>query len=348
MTIPPRSKIQNKNKLRISPSLLKQAFRCQYAASLRIMPDENGERHKPYFSDQSQNSRHHGIYFEAVLTGKDVSHEKAAFQMWLARNSKDDENVKSRIEKAAERTAKEYLLKDRDYQTGVWLEWEFDDFILHGEADYIGWVRNADPFHEAVFESVMDAKLTADISYVWEIGGNATIEQYMQAPIYSFLHALKESSQPELLLDAIRAYKVGDYGLCLNLSEQFGRTTTILPASYLIYEQKGLPQGVKPNVAFQTITCSPEDFVVIYMTILAMKEDYWDPLRMYGNRYSPQKEHMVQPNEHKCLGHGRLLEQKGRCPFLGYCPYGRKLLTSRPSIALRDLLEEYSPIYRFK
>ena len=346
MKKPPRSNIDNPHKLRISPSLLKQAFRCQYAASLRIMPDKNGERHKPHFSEQSQNSRNHGIYFEAVLTGKDVSHEKASFQMWLARNSKDDHNVKSRIEKAGEQTAKDYLLKDRPYQTGVWLEWEFEDFILHGEADYIGWVNNKDPFNEGTFESVMDAKLTADISYVWEIGGNATIEQYMQSPIYSFLYSLQESSQPEMLMDAIKLYKAGKYGKCRALCKEYERTTVVLPASYLIYEQKGLPQGVKPNVAFQTITCNAEDFVVIYMTILAMKEDYWDVLRMHGNRYNPQKEHLVQPNEHKCLGHGRLLEQKGRCPFLGYCPYGRKLLTSRPAIALRDLLQEYSPIYQ--
>lgn len=318
------------SKFHINPSGVKLSGRCDHIPAMLNMRDPKNPPHnfRPFEGKQTSSERMQGIYFEQCVTGKPYKPRKGdggEFELWQAGVKSD---TLERIEGFAAE-ARTYLNFDGTEKVGVWYEIELPDFLLGPmEVDYLGYFRleKGGP----MVRGIIDVKFTDDIPFNWDIGGNVSAEILMQAPMYSFGHALQTGDR-SLFDQVIALYKAGD-SRWQKVIREFGETAEVLPAAYLITESKDTPQfrvnGVMchetPMIRVQMIEIQVEDYVDMYFRLLG-KMDLWMEMAISGNKHDPTIQMLVKPDTYKCLG-SNSANMRGRCPLLHKCVYGRNFV----------------------
>lgn len=330
-------------KSRLSPSTIKRGSRCSFAAALSIMKNpDTGLRYQEAHGARTKDRMCEGIYFESLLTGK--QHEPREgdggfYEAWQARLT--DQNAR-RIRWFAD-CAKVWLVRNEADEIGRKLEVELPDFILNGEADYIGGIATAYSPNEKV---VLDSKFASDIGR-WDFD-RAPKQQFLQAPTYSLLYALlKPHNRFDLFTGAITQAKMGNIDRAAEMASEWGKTTEILPAAYLIVENKEVPEyqtksgtfiKAKPHMRMTILDITPIDMLKLYFFYMQF-DDLIGELVMHGNKYDTKIAHRIGAGDTKCNGTNFMGEHPGRCPMNSVCEIGRRIIGGNPRVGLSDIEE---------
>jgi len=166
-----------------SPSRLTNFFRCPYSFYL-------SQHWQPEFGASTMKNMRLGRLFEGYVFGFKKDTEKAL----IGRMKKPTIDI---IKRQASPVKQVFRAPMRN--SYVWLQHEFDSFVVRGEADFIGSLR-LDLLTELILETdrdvidkiptgkiITDLKYTADIGRVWDYKGSNK-EDYLQASFYPWLY----------------------------------------------------------------------------------------------------------------------------------------------------------------
>jgi hypothetical protein len=330
-------------KSKISPTMIKRGSRCTFAAALSIMINpKTGFKYQEYHGEKTKDRMCEGIYFEEVLTGKTFvpfDGDGGFYEKW--HGGVKDHTIR-RIHWFAD-CARRYLVRNEAELIGWRHEVELPDFILGGEADYVGEIL-PDGGHPE--RAVADMKFSSDITR-WDFD-RAPKQQFLQSPIYSLVYALlKEGSDRSLFERAIAEAKLGNAEPAGELLAQWAATTEILPAAYLIAENRDVPEYMtraggfikaEPHMRLIVLDMTPWDYVSLYFFIRDFDE-LVSELVMHGNYWDERIAARIGAGPAKCLGTNYQGEHPGRCPMLNVCAIGRVVTGGTQRIQLRELDE---------
>jgi len=187
-------------------------------------------------------SRHHdmptsdameeGRLFEAIVLGaKDEEEKKALF------GRKTKKTIDS-YTRSADMVRQLFDLADIGVglDSYVTMVWESEEYILQGEADFIGYLR----IYGKRYKSIADLKFTGSITRVWM--DKTRKSQFLQSAVYQYLHYMNSGE--------------------------------LLPFTYIVVENlKSLPMGAKPIIKIYIIKPNMEALNWVESLVQAIHED---------------------------------------------------------------------------